>query len=118
MTTLKKPASWRGKTSRVKSSGGKSLRRVKRARQTEILRSMISFSGPHDGIVEIWCGETRSQLLLPVRWAADVVEKLAGIIADAAAAEVTSGAEPATTIRPIRDRTTSLPETACLGPFL
>jgi hypothetical protein len=116
MNEIGKSATWRGKTSRVKSAGSKSLRRVKRARQTEIVRSMISFSGPNDGIVEIWCGETRSQLLLPVRWAAAVVERLAGIVADAAAPEVRSGAESVTAIGSIRDRTPSVPEIASLGP--
>jgi len=88
MNTINKPATWRGKTSRVKSAGGKSMRRIKRARETEATRSMISFSGPYNGIVEIWCGETKSKLLLPLHWCPRVIDHLASLLVDEGPPEI------------------------------
>jgi hypothetical protein len=77
------------------------MRRIKRARQQVIADSMISFSGPDNGMVEIWCGETKSKLLLPVRWLTYVTEYLSSMASQAALN---------------RESTTSAPETVCPGP--
>lgn len=88
MNKLKKPATWRGKTSRVKADGGKSMRRIKRARTALLVDSMISFSGPYDGVVEIWCGETSSKLLLPLHWCPRVIDHLASLLVDESPPEI------------------------------